>query len=440
MKNTRFFIYFLAFYFFLWYTFSKQRTIKLIIIILYGKENTVGKQEETLRQTSGRILETIFRHKQTSRTLISKELGLTPATVTHTLNHLVSIQKVVETGDEVRAVKGSGRSRRLITLNKDYKYFIGIEINVKGIFLTTTDTFGNWTTENSQSITKYDLKNINSILIQMIQSTLNQHPDEICGGIGIAIPGHFDSKSGRIISNNAKWQHFQLTEIQNTISVPIFLENNINCMALSEYLFHSERSPEHFLFIHIGPGLFCSFFEKQHILTNKDFYIGEIGHTVVNPNGPACECGKRGCLQTYISDSWLLQSAAFLFENAQNTVIKTLVTSPNELSLDTIYNAYLLGDNFIIDKIESGIQYLATSIANTLIIYDSQKIYINSQLLNYPGFSDKLIEQINEQLQFIPNKHNLNIEVLPVNPYRGARGGAALATYYNFIWEKTSQL
>lgn len=399
----------------------------------------MGKQEETLRQTAGRILETIYRHKQASRTLISKELGITPATVTHTLSHLLSIQKVFETGDEVRAVKGSGRSRRLITLNKDYKYFIGIEINMKGIFLTATDIFGSWTIDNSRDLADYDLQHINSILIQLIEETINHHPDKVCGGIGIAIPGHFDNESGRIISNNKQWKHFHLTEIQNHISVPIFLENNINCMALSEYLFHSERSPEQFLFIHIGPGLFCSFFDKQHILSSKNFYIGEIGHTVVNPNGPTCECGKRGCLQTYISDSWLIQSASFLFENAQNTVIKTLVTDPSELSLDTIYNAYLLGDNFIIDKIESGIQFLATSIANTLIIYDSQKIYINSQLLNYPGFTDKLIEKINEQLQFIPTKNNLNIEVLPVNPYRGARGAAALATYYNFIWEKTSQ-
>lgn len=400
----------------------------------------MSKQEETLRHTAGRILETIFRHKQTSRTLISKELGITPATVTHTLSYLLSIQKVIETGNHVRALKGSGRSRRLITLNKDYKYFIGIEINMKGIFLTSTDTLGNWTTENSHSITNYDSRNINSLLIELIQETIKSHPDKTCGGIGIAVPGHFDSESGTIISNNTKWKHFLLAEIQNKIPLPIFLENNINCMALSEYLFHSERSPEQFLFIHIGPGLFCSFFEKQHILKHKNFYIGEIGHTVVNPNGPTCECGKRGCLQTYISDSWLIESARFLFENAQNTVIKTLVTSPSELSLDTIYNAYLLGDNFIIDKIESGIQFLATSIANTLIIYDSKKIYINSQLLNYPGFSEKLINQIQEQLQFIPTKNNLNIEILPVNPYKGARGGAALAVYSHFIWEKNPQL
>lgn len=398
----------------------------------------MSKKEETLRLICGRILETLFRHQKSSRARISKTLGITPATVTHTISHLVSHQKVIETGDEIRDIQGSGRSRRLITINKHYKSYIGIEINVKGIFLTVTDTFGNNIANSNVKKINYDPKEINQILIEMVQSTIEKFPQHNFGGIGMAVPGHFDTQSGKIISNNKKWEHFQLEDIQQTVSLPIFLENNINCMALSEYLFHAERSPDKFLFIHIGPGLFCSFFDKQHILENKNFYIGEIGHTVVETSGPTCECGKRGCLQTYISDTWLIKNAKFLFSNAQTTVIKTLVADPSEISLDTIYNAYILGDNFIIDKIETGIKFLATSIANTLIIYDSQKIYINSQLLNYPGFSDKIIKLINEQLQFIPTKNNLNIEILPVNHYRGAKGAAALATYHNFVWEKFS--
>ncbi|HGA0995655.1 TPA: ROK family protein, partial [Streptococcus suis] len=105
---------------------------------------------------------------------------------------------------------------------------------------------------------------------------------------------------------------------------------------------------------------------------------------------PSCECGKRGCLQTYISDTWLINNARFLFENVQGSIIKTLVEKPEDITLDVVYNAYRLGDGFIIEKIESGIDFLTTSIANTLIIYDSKKIFINSQLLNYPGFSEKV--------------------------------------------------
>ena len=67
--------------------------------------------------------------------------------------------------------------------------------------------------------------------------------------------------------------------------------------------------------------MFCSFSIKSLGVLNSNYYLGEIGHTVVDINGPKCECGKQGCLQTYISDSWLLKRARFLFDYSQNTTL-----------------------------------------------------------------------------------------------------------------------
>ena len=96
-------------------------------------------------------------------------------------------------------------------------------------------------------------------------------------------------------------------------------------------------------------------------------------------------------------------------------------------------DAYTLGDSFIIDKIESGIQFLAISISNTLIIYDSNKIFINSELLNKLNFKTKLIELIEKQLHFIPSKRDLEIQILDFNLYRGARGACSLVAYHRLI-------
>uniref|UniRef100_UPI0026EDDB2B ROK family protein n=1 Tax=Streptococcus merionis TaxID=400065 RepID=UPI0026EDDB2B len=342
-------------------------------------------------------------------------------------------EKIIETGDEFRAQSGSGRSRKLLTLNDQLGYFIGVEINAKGIFLSLTNVLGHEMESSCLYTADFDVRDINAIIIDMLLKALNQHQQETCLGIGIAIPGHFEQQTGKIISNNPRWADFNLKNINKNIPYPISIDNNIEGMALGEYLFQADNSPEKFLFIHIGPGLYCSFFDNEHIAKRDNFYIGEIGHTVVDINGTPCECGKHGCLQTYISETWLISSAQFLFNHAQNTILKTLVSSPEDITLDVLYNAYLLRDPFIAEKIESGIQFLATSIANTLIIYDSYKVYINSQLLNYPTLKEKLIQQITAQLQFIPNKTDLDIEVLPVDSYRGAKGACALAAFSNFI-------
>ncbi|MDN2939736.1 ROK family protein, partial [Streptococcus suis] len=136
---------------------------------------------------------------------ISKSLKITPATITNMISYLVAEKKVIETGDEVRDYIGSGRSRRLITVNSQYRHYIGIEINANGIYLAVTDTIGNLITNSNIKITEYDSKQINEIIIQLVTETLDKFSYLEFGALGIAVPGHFDSKSGHIISNNVKW-------------------------------------------------------------------------------------------------------------------------------------------------------------------------------------------------------------------------------------------
>ena len=154
---------------------------------------------------------------------------------------------------------------------------------------------------------------------------------------------------------------------------------------------------------------------------------------MVDINGPKCECGKQGCLQTYISDSWLLKRAQFLFDYSQNTALKSLVNQSKNIDLNTIIHAYELGDIYINNQIDLGIKLLATSIANSLIFQDAHKIYINSELLNHNNFRDQLVNSVKKQLSFIPTQENTFIDVLNYNLYRGAKGASALAVLTFFI-------
>ena len=154
-------------------------------------------------------------------------------------------------------------------------------------------------------------------------------------------------------------------------------------MSLGEYLFHASNSPDKFLFYHIGHGLFCSFFNSSQLGIKENSYIGEIGHTVVDINGPVCECGKKGCLQTYISESWLIKTGQLLFDSSPNNILRSLVASENDITIETIIKAYELGDSYFTNKIDQGLKLLSTSIANTLIIQDREKIYLNSKLFQH---------------------------------------------------------
>jgi len=213
----------------------------------------------------------------------------------------------------------------------------------------------------------------------------------------------------------------------------VLAENNVESMALSRYLFSADDSPEKFLFLQVGFGLYCAFLEPNNLHPKQNYYIGEIGHTVVNPDGALCECGKRGCLQTYISETWLVKRAKQLFELSNTSVMHSLVHNIDEIDLNTVLAAFDLGDPYITNTLDRGIEYLGISVANLLMMCDADAIYINSRILQRPDFNQRVTETIANQLKFIPTKKNTAVKILPYEETRGALGACALAAFAQVV-------
>ena len=391
------------------------------------------KDSEVYIQNVSSVLEFIYRNPETSRIEISNATGLTPAAITNIVSELISKEWISETGDEVSVINGSGRRRKVLTLNENAGYLLGLEFNMNGIFISITDIIGNTIAKDYKKLDNYVIENLNDEIIYVIKNCIKNLDSSKILGAGIAVPAHFDIHTEKIISNNPIWNNFNLFKIKKDFDFPFVVENNIECMALGEYLFNPIGSPNKFLFLHVGHGLFCSFFDSNNLGINKNYYIGEIGHTVVDINGPKCECGKKGCLQTYISESWLLKNAKFFFENSTNTILHDLVKNQDEITLKTIIAAYKLGDSYFRKKIDLGLELLGTSIANILIMRDADKIFLNSELLSNDIFSNQIIDVVKSQMMFIPTKLDINIEIKNFNFYRGSKGACALASFAFFI-------
>lgn len=391
------------------------------------------KAADAFQQNKSTVLEFIYRHPQTSRIEIANSTGITPATITNIVTELLESKILIETGAEIQSTVGSGRKRKVLTLNPEIGQFLGVEFNLKGFSITATDLCGNVIATLKQPVDENSIHNINQVVTTLVKKIIkNVEPHNIIG-LGIAIPGHFDRTNHTVISNSTMWQEFNLSKINNVFDFPIVIENNVECMALGEYLFHPISSPKKFIFLHVGHGLFCSFFNSSRLGFKTNHYLGEVGHTVVDIHGPKCECGKNGCLQTFISESWLLRNARYLYENSSHTVLHSLAESSSMITLKTIIDAYQLHDPYIQKNVELGINLLGTSIANTLIMQDADKIYLNSQLFTLPEFKTLVLTTIQNQLRFIPTERTVDIEVIEFKTNRGAIGACALAAISFFI-------
>ncbi len=382
-----------------------------------------------------RILECIYRNAPISRIDIAELTDITPATVTMNVTTLISEGIVRETGEASTEDIAPGRKKILIDLIPDYAYSIGIEFTQKGLILCITNIKGSIIVENNIPFTNNLALNITDEIITHLHQLIEVSalPMNRFIGIGIGVPGHMDSSQQKIVSNNPLWGSFQPDRIREAFSLPIILENNVRCMALSEYLFKPNRSPDNFAFFHVSLGMYCANILDGEIFVGNNYVSGEIGHTIANANGRRCGCGKYGCLQTISSEQWLLNVAQLLYENDNSTLLKALAQHKDDITIEHIATAYEMGDPAISTYISEALKALGITASNIAIYTSPEKIFLHGQLFNNKAICNELIDFIMRQLLFVDSTSTDSFEILPYSLSDGSIGASALSILHFLI-------
>lgn len=387
------------------------------------------KKQQLLYST---ILNKIYTRHTISRIDIARETGITPATVSLITAEMLSDHLIQEVGEEIDLQDKVGRKKILLSIAPEHSYYIGAEISEKFFSFVLTDNIG--TVYQQDTFFHNRHKPINAdFFMQHLSVFIKKvsHKQQI-HAIEIAIPGHYTKSNNHVIlTNNAYWKDFNLTEIENRVPVPVYFSNNVHCMARAESLFYTKPNIDNsnFLFFHIGRGIHCTHMYHDDLYGKQNFKIGEVGHMTVQPDGELCECGKRGCLQTYASESWLIRKARLLYQSTPSTYLHQLVKNENEITLQTILNAYELGDDIIVKLISAAIQSIAIAITNLNMIIDSDRVFIHGELFE----SQQATALLKSRLDFEPNlftlPSNQQMIVKSYSPYTGAIGASAFCIY-----------
>ncbi|MGT9162229.1 ROK family protein [Enterococcus faecalis] len=381
------------------------------------------------------ILNVIYPERPISRIDIAHKTGITPATVSFLTGIMIDKNLLYELGESQNETIKAGRRKILLDISQEHSFFIGAEISESFYSYVLTDNTGKIISKKIYSLNRSEMFCTSDIFIKNLLSFYKSLAIPI-SAIGIALPGHYN-KSRQIITNNFKWSNFDLNKIIDSIKIPIFFDNNVNCMALAERFFYSKKN-ENFIFFHIGRGIHCSYFYNNDIFSKENFLIGEIGHTVVNLDGQLCECGKRGCLQTYTSETWLLKSSQLIYRNSTSTFLHQLVDTETDISIEIILTAYDLGDPAILKLIDTALNYIALTLNNLNMILDSSKLFLHGKIFDNENIFQRLSQllNINPKLLIYPKQE----KIIKKNYQKinGAIGASALCIYkklenYSFV-------
>jgi glucokinase len=199
--------------------------------------------------------------------------------------------------------------------------------------------------------------------------------DKEIAGVGIGCAGTVNQEKGIVENppNLPKWDKVPLGRlIRRAFGYDVFLDNDANAAAIGEMHFGAGKSLKSFIMVTLGTGI------GGGIIVNKKIYhgdfgaAGEIGHTVIDYNGPKCNCGSFGCIEAYVGNHYLVKRIQKDIQNVQDTKIWDLINHDIEkLSPRVIDEAAQAGDEYaksIIVQLGEYLGYAFASLANILDI------------------------------------------------------------------------
>jgi glucokinase len=197
--------------------------------------------------------------------------------------------------------------------------------------------------------------------------------------IGIGSPGIADRENGILLFNgNLRFKHVPIRqEMQKSISLPVYLENDANCAALAEGLVGAARDVEDSITVTLGTGIGGGIILGNKIFTGFNGMAGEIGHIVIGQGGEKCTCGRDGCWEAYASATALIRQTRRAAQADPGSAIHRLVQGNlDNISAKTAFDAMREGDPTGMKVVKQYIRYLAEGVADMINIFQPSKIVI----------------------------------------------------------------
>ena len=245
---------------------------------------------------------------------------------------------------------------------------LGIDIGGTNTVFGFVDRQGNCVAESSIPTNSYEAaENLFARLSKEIVSLYKQVEDKYNFiGIGIGAPNANYYKGTVEMPPNLSWGYVNVLEIiQKYFDIPSAITNDANAAAIGEMKFGAAKGMKDFIVITLGTGLGSGIVSNGELIYGADGFAGEIGHTIYDPNGRQCGCGRKGCLETYSSASGIRRTVYELLcdSNEESELRKISFT---DLTAKTISEAALRGDKIALQAFDFTGKVLGIKLADAV--------------------------------------------------------------------------
>ena len=198
-------------------------------------------------------------------------------------------------------------------------------------------------------------------------------------GVGIGAPGPVDVERGTVyfFPNIPGWKNTPLRKIlQARLGCRVFLDNDANAMALGEYRFGAGRGTANLIALTLGAGIGGGIVLDGKLFHGPRYSAAEIGHLVINEAGPACGCGSRGCVETYVGHRYFIREVKRRLRTSSGLLKSWVLKEKRELTPELVAQAARRGDRLSREMWRQTGAHLGTALAGLVNILNPERIII----------------------------------------------------------------
>ncbi|GKW47030.1 ROK family transcriptional regulator [Planococcus sp. NCCP-2050] len=344
------------------------------------------------------ILNKIRKDGPISRAQIARETNLTPPTVSSNVKELLE-QKIVEERD-IGESQG-GRKPTMLVINDQAFCIIGVDAGPKNIQCIVSDLAGKIL---KRSEIKLELPVDNTQFIDALKKGISMCLDGIPKseneviGIGIAMHGVVDVEKGMsLYAPNLGLSDIPIKEeLEKAFGLEVKVENDARAMALGEFWFGNHGDVKSMLAVNIGRGVGAGLIIDGKLYHGSSDIAGEIGHMTIDLHGEICECGNRGCLQTFVTGP---------------AIARKVKAQANPLTAETIYELAVGGNEDYASILAESGRAMGIGLTNLIHIINPEKIVLGGGVSKAEKFLLPAIRETIEKSALTASASRTRVEV-----------------------------
>jgi predicted NBD/HSP70 family sugar kinase len=366
---------------------------------------------------------------------LAEKLSLSNTTITNIISELLDqgivTEERLETAEKRKRV---GRPRRMLRLDPDARYAVGVHIGVGLFRVAITNLFAEIL---YNEIATFELtsppEEVITAIVRLIETAIEHSNIERKRviGVGVGASGLVNYQTGvNLLAPRLGWHNVPIQHIMEAqLDLPVCVDNNVRTMALAEAIFGDGQGVGVLAFVYGRIGVGAGFVVNGQVFRGSGAGAGEIGHTIIIPQGgETCTCGNCGCLETLLSEPvWIRRAEKLAASHPDSTLASYLKQANGRSPIELIFAAAADGDKPTQQFIDQRSSYLGIALANLVNVLNPELIIVGGMFAQGSEMILPIAESKMKEASFAGLGEKVKLKTTSFGWRAGVIGAASLA-------------